>query len=363
MQSQSSRTVRRGIRRLLVIRTQFLKLVVEIPDLDREVQAAAGKYRAICRRVEEVKEATRHQKRAHARSILHRGLVVDPCPALERHCDHFEIHGFFPKPIVERMQRINPLCPGRAAPADRKWWAKGGQKRLAKAMLRAMDWDERFQSRETSERQREAMRRQHLIRKCGGKVEEAKFFVWFVPPPSRPLPPDPRGLEPSELSKLPDEEYLTVALHTLGGLADMRAGRPLVSPPPVRSVRSSCGRQDCSAIIDQIEHAARFPFALGEDRPMDGAPDPEQLDPGLAGEMLVFVTNRFRVPTVPKGYMPASYFGKRLGSRIRKATAPGRLTKRVNFRVIAEVKYYSEADIRRLWPGDFDAVTGSPRAR
>ncbi len=96
---------------------------------------------------------------------------------------------------------------------------------------------------------------------------------------------------------------------------------------------------------------------------MDGAPDPEQLDPGLAGEMLVFVTNRFRVPTVPKGYMPASYFGKRLGSRIRKATAPGRLTKRVNFRVIAEVKYYSEADIRRLWPGDFDAVTGSPRAR
>lgn len=360
-QTQSSRTVRRGIRQLLDIRAQFLKLVVEDPVLVGEVQAAAGKYRAICRRVEDAKEAARHQQRDRARSILRRGLVVDPSPALEQHCDHFGIHGLFSKPIVERMQRINPLCLGRAASADRKWWATGGQQRLAIAMLQAMDWNERFQSRETSAKQREAMRRQHLTRKRKGKVEGAEFFVWFVSPPSRPLPPDPRGFEPSELSKLTDEEYLTVALHTLGGLADMRAGRPLVSPLPARSAGSSRDRRDYSAIINQVEHAARFPRELGEDRPMDGEPDPNQLDPGLAREMLGFVISRFRVSVGPRDYKPASYFGKRLGARIRKATAPGRVTKRVRFIVAARVKYYSEGDVRRLWPGDFDAATGTPR--
>lgn len=291
-QSQPSRTDRRGIRQLLAIQAQFLKLVAQNSALAGEVRAAGEEYRAIRRRVEDAKEADRRRIRDRARSILRRGLVVDPSPALKRRCDHVVIHGLFPMHMVERMQRINPLHPKRAASADRKWWAEGGQKRLAKAMLQAMDWDERFQARETSEKARDAMRRQHRARKRKGNVEAAEFFVWFVPPPRMPLPPDPRGLKPSELSRLSDEEYMTVALHTLGGLADMRAGRPLVPPPPERGTRSSHRRPDYSRNIEQIDHAVRFPRELGEDRPMDGAPDPHQLDPDVAREMLAFVANR-----------------------------------------------------------------------
>ncbi len=180
--------------------------------------------------------------------------------------------------------RFEGLCPARLAKqiADKDPMALSGslRRQSAKAALAAFDRHVLRQTAETSDEQ------------CSRIVEEedaaiaAKThvpFAWTVFPP-HPAdwkePPDPWSMDRDELERFIDEDYRVIALHRLGGLADVGSMRPLV-PRPVTTGNIQ---------IDTPAYAAweaRLPIphgCSGEDQPPLSPPrfPPESADQMLA---------------------------------------------------------------------------------
>lgn len=291
-------------------------------------------------------QALRDREEGLARELLARGFLFDPAARDNSPCLFVSVEGLCPKALAQELERFpNGNCP------------RALEKRGAAAALTAFDQEQRWQSRELPEQQREKIvaERRRILR-SGLQVE----FTWRIVV-SRPAdwrePNNPHSLDPEDLEQFSDVDFRAIALYRLGGLADTRALRPIVSKP----AKSGDPVRDIGLFITW---RSRFPV----DQNQGGYDDlcERKFPPDVAEQMMNVVeawvgSKSAKQPEqllsgdVPDSeYLPATAFPKGLLPKLRMAARKGRKTKRVRTRRIDGVTLYCMEDVCRWWPNELE---------
>ncbi len=187
------------------------------------IRASFDGFMAIGERHTSEKSAMYNRGRRLARDLLEKGRLSDPnsnqsgIPLLIR------IQGLCPSDLAERLEQPRP---SNAMPDML-------EQEGAKAALAALDREEVFETRDPTDGERS-----EVAAAIAAKTHVS--FTWRIlvaTPSDWQEPADPLSLERADLERFSDSDYRTIALHHLGGLADVGALRPIV-PKPIETGHS-----------------------------------------------------------------------------------------------------------------------------
>ena len=281
-----------------------------------------------------------------ARDLLSRGYLFDPAIVGNGPILIEDVEGLCPVKLAVRLQQYGM---GDPPPED-------VQREGAKVALAALDRSTVYQSRDLADSQRERMAAEFREAIESGAYVSFRWLILIDRPSDWRMPPDPGSLKREDMERFTDpEDYKTIVLYHLGGLADIGALRPIIPQP----------EETGDITEDRPSYWLWMGRFLGD--------DPDELssskfDPDNAEEMLAQAEAWFcgesdsdnddgdqDTPTDDPFRSP-EWFGAKLANRLRKAAAPDRKTKRVRSVKHDGVKLYSVNDARKWWPNDVPAL-------
>ncbi|MFN7396395.1 MAG: hypothetical protein ACK5UW_05550 [bacterium] len=185
------------------------------------VRAAFDRFLALRERHDREESAMEDRKRRLARELLAKGWLFDPKARDNRPFLYEWVKGLCPVALAERLGKhgLGDVMP-------RKLEREG-----AAAALAALDRDVIFQARDLPEKKREAMRAEYLAAEAAKTHVSFQWRIVVSRPADWQEPADPRSLDRADLERFAEADYRTIALHRLGGLADVGALRPIVPEP------------------------------------------------------------------------------------------------------------------------------------
>jgi hypothetical protein len=260
------RTVQKRVRELLLAHEPWLR---------ERFRTAFGDYMKLnSRRAKQTAALWRRQWKM-ARTVLSKGYLHDP--ALKRNHEPmiFDFEGECPKELATRLQAH--MAAGKHAP-------KLPPKKVAKALF-AFDLDMQYQIGRLSDEQRKRMAAKSRRQKAAGTHVSFHWQFWLAKPSDWPEDASPHA---PELSTLSEEDYFTVALYNLGGLADTDSQRPLI-PKPRK------GGGGIEYLLRYFAWEARFPVAKWGETGQESELDVVQFPPLEAEQMLAFVESWIRI--------------------------------------------------------------------
>lgn len=169
-------------------------------------------------RFESRRDQMRELERRQVRQLLESGRLVDPEVRNGRPGLFMRLEGLLPESLAARLREYSA---GDAIPEELEGPA-------ARALLEALDLEPQGQTPAPPDQGRGAIDAARL-------AEPLVPFSWrvaFLRPSNWEEPADPFSLQRSDLDRFTDDEYRTIALYRLGGLADVGSFRPLVRQPP-----------------------------------------------------------------------------------------------------------------------------------
>lgn len=284
--------------------------------------------------------AQRDRKRTLARELLSSGRIVDPTIDANSRVLSVIVSGACPVALANRLRnhRRSDAMP------------RNLERESAAAALAALD-------REDLQREHEPSASDCVI---NATMHAAKIAITNVPfmwkivvplPDNWQEPINPFSLERTDLERLAEADFRTIALFWLGALADVGNVRPLVAKP------NETGDKE----RDFVAYAAwrsRLPIDNDQLEKNEPVPDTRALPPYIAEQFMGNVETwasgeaAKRISDDNAEYRPASWFSKSMPSRLRQAASKNRKSKRVATRKIDGVVCYSVADVRRWWPRD-----------
>jgi hypothetical protein len=185
------------------------------------IRSAFAGYLGLGDRFQREKSAMHDRERRLARELLAKGWLFDPNARDNSPCLFVRVKELCPVALADRLGKH-----GRGDAMPRKLEREG-----AAAALASLDRDTIYQARDLPEKKREAMAAEYRA------AQAAKTHVsfWWMIVVSRPAdwlePAAPHSLDRADLERFNDADYRTIALHRLGGLADVGALRPIVPKP------------------------------------------------------------------------------------------------------------------------------------
>ncbi|HYF14043.1 MAG TPA: hypothetical protein VD971_03105 [Phycisphaerales bacterium] len=227
------------------------ELAMAYPFVADAMRASIGAFGALMVRFTAAEEEHNWKELALARQVLEKGWLYD------REFDRevlIPIRGAFPRAcmvLLEKTSRCNLRAEDERACADGVFRLIRHREQVGSlgAVPPALDDEPLF----------------------GG-------VCWIsaqAPPDWQAEPPDPRSLDTEDLRRFNEDDYLTIALFNLSGLAD--AGQARLIVPPIDE-------------HDALYWRLRFPAPSHAADPSLAAPSPFALPPGIAQQMLEVVT-------------------------------------------------------------------------
>lgn len=261
--------------RLEALRGKLRQLVLGSPTLGEAIRQAFWKYLELGDRYVEAERAAYQREQGLARAVFAQGHLIDRSSSAAGPCLLVRVRASCPPDLATKLEGFRPAdvaiegsdsrsCESRLVDAQGELLPVALEREAAEAALRSLD----------------------------GAAERGwvpfDWRVWVTEPPDWASPVDPGSLERRHLARLSDEDYLTVALYRLGGLADLGTTRPIVGEPdatgdPLRDVPAYAAWR------------ARFPAPWDDHDSPSPRIDPSQLPPEIAEEMLAFVERRWNV--------------------------------------------------------------------
>ncbi|NUQ68780.1 MAG: hypothetical protein HUU18_10950 [Phycisphaerales bacterium] len=284
--------------------------------------------------------AQRARERTLARELLSSGRIVDPTIDANSRVLSVIVSGACPVALANRLRnhRRSDAMP------------RNLERESAAASLAALDREDLQREHEPSASDCVDNATMHAAKIASTHVP----FMWkiVVPLPDNWQEPiNPFSLERSDLERLAEADFRTIALFRLGALADVGNVRPLVAKP------NETGDKE----RDFVAYAAwrsRLPIDNDQLEKNEPVPDTRALPPYIAEQFMGNVETwasgeaAKRISDDNAEYRPASWFSKSMPSRLRQAASKNRKSKRVATRKIDGVVCYSVADVRRWWPRD-----------
>jgi hypothetical protein len=185
------------------------------------IRNAFDGYIALTDRYRGETTAMHDRARRLARDLLSQGLLVDPRAKDNGPCLFVPFEGLCPVALAKRLEEHGGA--GRM-PAEL-------ERDNAAAALAALDRDSIYQAHDLPKSEKQEMAKEYKA------ASDAKTHVrssWCIAV-SRPVdwqePADPQSVERADLRRFSEAEFRTIALHRLGGLADVGALRPIVPEP------------------------------------------------------------------------------------------------------------------------------------
>lgn len=262
-QQERLRAVQRRVRELVLLHDQWLP--------NRFEQAFADKLKLNARHSDE--EIVLYERQWQmARELLSAGYLFDPTLSHNSAVVVFDFTSICPAELAIRLKAH--IAAGKSAP-------KLSPQDIAEA-LEAFDLDMQYQIGNLPDAEREEMAAATKRQLVAGSHVWMDWVFWLLKPLDWPREAD--AFTP-EFSGLSDEDYLTVALYKLGGLADVDSQRPLISQP--------CASGDW--FNDLLTHSAwksRLPVAKEAQNGQESELDVVQLPPHVAEQMLAVLEAR-----------------------------------------------------------------------
>jgi hypothetical protein len=266
------RTDANELARLQAVQARVRTLVQEHGWFADAIRAAYDDYSALVERFEAEESAMRDWERRLARELLADGRLFDPQARDNRPCLIVPVRGLCPVNLAGELK-----LHGRGDTLPQKLERKG-----AAAALAAFDRDVTYQGHDLPVKTREAMAAEYRA------ALDARTHVSFVcrivvsRPSDWAAPADPRSLDQAHLARFAEADLLTIALHRLGGLADVGALRPIV-PLPMDTGNMS---RDVKA---QLKWSARLPIEDDQGDPIQAPLKVDAFPVEVAEQMLHYV--------------------------------------------------------------------------
>lgn len=179
----------------------------------------------------------------------------------------------------------------------------------------------------------------------------ASWLITVIRPAEWLEPINPNSIEIDDLASLSDEDFRTIAIHRLGGLADHCSARPIMTEPVL----------DADSSENAIEAYRRF--ALWQLR----FPFADEAGPGFGGVTAAAeaadLYNQFLssietfcglVAEIGTRYWLQNQFPEGMDTLLRESAASRRVSKKI-FRFNFSGKWYYDVEqARRLWPKHFE---------
>lgn len=256
--------------RLLALRSEVRRLAADQPLFEEACRAAFDRYLDLSARYRAALDARRDRELALARTELERGRLSDPAALTGLPCLPIRIDGLCPMSLAGEVgQYAETPLPAKL------------ERRYARAALKAMERQRIINNPDTSEDRRASMREEDAASFRRMTMIPYKWTVQVQRPTDWDEPPNPHIASTYNLSRFSDTDYMTIALHRLGGLADAGAVRPIVPKPEETGTLES----------HKVYLAWRSRLPIGEGTLSSGSPelDARELPPEIAEQMLVHV--------------------------------------------------------------------------
>jgi hypothetical protein len=185
------------------------------------IRAALDDFLRLRERCRREQTAMHNQERGLARDLLVKGFLSDPEEEDNTPCLFVPVRGLCPVVLADQLAKFN-----RPLKMPRELELEG-----AKVALAAFDREEEYSADCGTDEQLAAISAHNRA------AIDAGTHVWFswtivvLRPGDWQHPPDPGSLDRVDLERFSHPDFLTIALHRLGGLADVGALRPIVPEP------------------------------------------------------------------------------------------------------------------------------------
>ncbi len=253
--------------RLKAVQSRVRTLARENARVADAVRAAFQEVAATAVQCELERQAMRTKVVSRAREILASGRLRDPDFNADADCEWLHFHWHCPTDLATRLGQSEK---GGALPESL-------EREAAASALEALNRDVIYQAADPATA--EAMAEQHRAWIKSGTHVHTMGRMDVVRPGDWVGRVSPLTRDPEVLSRLDEDEYRTIALYRLGGLADLGYSRPIVPLPP------DTGGTAAGLIASAMYHM-RAPTDT------NGGLDVAAFPPDLAEEMLAFVEMR-----------------------------------------------------------------------
>ncbi len=185
------------------------------------VRDAFDRYRNLLGRYQAEADAMRTREWDAARALVASGRLRDPKLTADSPHGRVKVQGLCPKGLAERLGG----CRSAKVPLDL-------QREAAPVVLAAMDRHAIYQWPGLSRHVRNRWAREFKSALKAGSHVQFTWWILIAPPVDRCEMVNPATLDADSLGSFSDDDYRTIALYRLGGLADLGSTRPLVRCPP-----------------------------------------------------------------------------------------------------------------------------------
>lgn len=187
---------------------------------DATRDAYAG-FMALGERFQREKSAMLARESGLVREQLAKGRLSDPKTQDNGPCLFVRVRGLCPVSLANRLGKYRS---GDAMP-------KTLERESAAAALAALDREAKYEDRDLPDTKREAMAAEFRAAEAAKTHVSFSWMIVVSRPAGWQEPADPHSLDAANLRRFAEADYRTIALHRLGGLADVGALRPIIPQP------------------------------------------------------------------------------------------------------------------------------------
>lgn len=257
--------------RLFQVQARMRSLVRQNPRLRTDLQRAFSDFVQLTIRHHDAVSELRQREKTLTREQLKQGFLIHPLARAGGDTIPVLFDGLCPSDLAARLKAV----------ADQKWDPEL-ERKGATAALKVLEDADMLDSLEWGSPERLAFE-EELAREANRTHARSIYWtVWLHRPDDFIQPVNPASTEPEDLQRFDDDEYRTICLYRLGGLADANAIRHVVARPPKLP-------DPLDNMIEYMVWRSRFPI-VGDTRGNgQGELEPRALPPEFALEMLEFV--------------------------------------------------------------------------
>jgi hypothetical protein len=266
---------------LLLIRDRIREIARDNEWFKDALPDAHEKFQSLVAKASKQRNEVRAREVALATELLRSGWIIDPAASGGSPRLIIKFHTLWRKAdaLLLRQWRRTRVNPANHARRDCPAVPNRDEQELAAVGLETLHRDEKYRDPSLAETEREMLRADHVNALEAGTHENLSWAVEVVRPSGWSVPPDPWSFERKDLQRFSDEDYLTIALFRLGGLADVGNPRPFV-PEPTNAEDSIASLRLSSVWWD------RFPVRIEDIDSQDPPLIPWRLPPSVAEHML-----------------------------------------------------------------------------
>lgn len=207
--------------RLQAVQARIRALAREHGWFGDAIRAAFDDFLALWEQYLSEKLAVPERERQLARGVLAQGRLYDAKAKGDPDCILVLVNGLCP---IELATALEKAGSSDSLPIDLN-------QRNAAAALAALNRQSIRQARDLPAGEQASMAKQDKAALDAGTHKFVSWSIMVARPADWQEPVDPHHLSRAALSRLSDRDYLMLALHRLGGLADVGAIRPIVPKP------------------------------------------------------------------------------------------------------------------------------------